>query len=71
MLRIFVQVTLNPGWVRAIFIKFDFKEGKRGGLEASESSSERAETSKARHLPSETGRGAAEGPTESSTLTTC
>lgn len=57
MLRIFVPVTLNPGWVKAIVIKFDFKEEKRGGLEASESSSVRAETSKARYLPSETGGG--------------
>lgn len=29
MLRIFVPVTLNPGWVWVIFIKFDFKEKKR------------------------------------------
>lgn len=54
MLRIFVLVTLNPGWGWAIFMKFDFKEENQGGVEVSEVPSAR-ETSKARHLSSETG----------------
>lgn len=68
MLRIFVPVTLNPGWVWVIFIKFDFKEKKREEdlrPVKDSSSSVRGETNKARHLSSKivrlTAKGAAEG----------
>lgn len=64
----FCPVTLNPGWVWVIFIKFDFKEKKRGGLEASEAPSVRGKANKAWHLSSETGWVAEKGVTEGSSL---